>query len=344
MARRRMSPEVAQAISNASRQFGIPINVMTGYADVESRFNPRSQRPNSVYSGLFQLSPEEFRRGGGTGSIFDPHQNAMAAGRLLAGQRQDLAKQLGREPSWNEVYLSHQQGPGGIAAHVRNPTGLAWQNMASTAEGRKKDARGPVYTMPDGSKGLWSQAAVAGNIPGSPQGQPRLDWRTATSADFMQAWDARLERAGIPRAVTQVADSTAPQLDMNPQVGPRDLSMLSASDLTSLAPRNDSPYETVMGPVASVGDVAASTPTPIVAGVQPSSGIEIGNIFGQKNIPGASSIGAALSAAGKAIIGGGVKVPEGRDSATQMAALDSPEKWPTIPILPRRRPPGVGPA
>lgn len=339
MARRRSNPissDVQSAIAAASQRWGIPPEVLRAYARVESSFNPRAQ--TGSYSGLFQLSPEEFRRGGGQGSIYDPHQNAAAAGRLLAGHKQELEKRLGREANWNEVYLAHQQGMGGVTAHLENPSKLAWENMASTAEGRRKDARGPIYELPDGSKGLWSQAAVARNIPPA----SGLDWRTATSADFTRGWGARLERAGVPggdSAPTSLAGipgfgdqgAATPDPQPNPPDQPRDLSALSAAELTRMAGPKESPYEMAGGTVPSLSDVAASTPPPVVPSTEPTG--SIGSLFGAGSAP---NLGRALSAAGKAIAASAQSIPS-MDVSKAMQALGPAQKWPTIQDRPRRQ-------
>src|SRR5262245_2974225 len=333
MARRRFGSDVEQAIANSAQRWGIPLPVMRAFAGIESGGNPRDAKGS--YSGLYALSRSEFQRGGGRGSILDPHQNAMAAGRIIAGHREELARTLGREPTWNEVYLAHQQGPGGLQEHMQNPSRLAWQSMAATAEGRRRDADGPIHQLPDGSMGLWSQLAIAGNIPQEAR-RAGVNWRTATSADFMQAWSERLERGGVPTMAAQIAASEAPQIDMNPQVGPRDLSALSASELTRLDPRDDSPYaESGIAPVLQ--QVQDTIQPAIVQGNDVNAGLNIGNIFGQRNIPGASRIGAAFSAAGKAIAGAGVRMPAMDDPAKQMAALDPGGQWPTLAQRPRRQ-------
>lgn len=338
MARRSFAPEVDQAIAAAANRWGIPPQVMRGFATIESGGNPRNS--TGSYHGLFQLSNSEFRRGGGTGSILDPHQNAMAAGNLIAGHRAELAKSLGREPSWNEVYMVHQQGPGGFAAHNGNQQGLAWQNMASTAEGRARDAKGPIYRMPDGSRGLWSQAAIANNIPGG----SNLNWQTATSGEFLQGWGARLGRAGVPQSEAGPAlagmpgygdqGAATPDTQPNPPGQPRDLSALSGADLTAMAPPKEPPIDT--SGVGGVVDMVAGQLQPqTVAGVNAGGGQSIGALFGGGSAP---NLGRALSAAGRAIAGGGIKIPQFTDPATQMAALDSGGTWPTIrPLVPRRQ-------
>ena len=339
MARRRrgFAPEVNSAITNAAQRFGLPIEWMQAFARAESGGNPRAQ--TGSYAGLFQLSPSEFQRAGGTGSIYDPHQNAMAAGQLLAAHRQAYIQRYGSEPGANDLYMIHQQGWGGYQAHRDNPGRLAWQSMASTREGLQKDARGPVYRLPDGSMGLWSQAAIARNLT---RGQ---DWRTTTSGQFQQGWQERLVSLGVPAPApdTMIAaadpNALAPAYDPNPpgsRPGDRDLSALSAAELTRMAGPRTSPFEEFTGITPNINEIADSIPAPVVPSTQPTQ-MEIGNIFGQRSIPGAKNIGAALSAAGQAIANAGPRIPQMEDPARQLAALGPEGQWPTIPVR-RRRP------
>lgn len=335
---RRFGRDVEAAIAAASQRNGIPINIMRAIATVESGGNPRNS--TGSYRGLFQLSRGEFERAGGRGDILDPFQNASAAGRLLAGHQEAFRQQYGREPTATELYMAHQQGWGGLQEHLRNPDRPAWQNMAATREGRERDARGPVYRLPNGEMGLWSQAAVAGNALGR-------DWRTTTGAQLMEAWNERLGRAGAPGpSAAQIAgygDQGASSLDPQPQPPgtPRDLSALSPRELTNMAPSKTSPFEDFTGLTPNMENIAASTTPPIVQGVEPSwtPGTPIlGNLFGE----GTGKIGAALSAAGRAIMGSGPKVPAMTDTAKLMAEVGPEGQWPTIQARPQRRIPGRG--
>lgn len=342
MATRRFSADVMSAINNAAAVYRLPVSTMQAIAQVESGGNPRAQ--TGSYGGLFQLSPSEFKRGGGTGNILDPSQNAMAAGRLFSGFSQAFQDKYGQAPTASQLYMIHQQGWGGYEAHSSNPSGLAWQNMASTAEGQQKDAKGPIYKLRDGTMGVWSQAAIDRNIlRGS-----GLSWQTATSQDFQDMWQNRLARAGagVPAGVVQqAADSggtsigdayasgaTDTNSDLSQPVGKRGLGEMSPAELTAIAPPKTSPFEAVTGLTPNMDVINNSIPAPVVQGVDANAGASMGSIFGG----GGGGIGAALSAAGRAIAGAGPKVPSFPDPATQMAALDSRDPWPSIPSRPRR--------
>lgn len=68
---------------------------------------------------------------------FNPEQAAAGAARLAAANKAALGRELGRTPTWAEVYLAHQQGAGGAAALLENPNMGAAQ--ALVAGGAYKD-------------------------------------------------------------------------------------------------------------------------------------------------------------------------------------------------------------
>ena len=106
---------------------------------------------------------------------------------MIADQIDDFRAEHGRDPTWTEVYLTHQQGRGGLAAHVADPERLAWRSMWSTAEGR---ARGEG----------WAREAIWRNVPG---GSPHTAERI-TSGEFVEIWRAKVERRRL--ALTPATD------------------------------------------------------------------------------------------------------------------------------------------
>jgi hypothetical protein len=151
------------------------------------------------YCGIMQLSKEEFRRYGGTSSFgrdgrFDPEQSIMAAANKMAQESRDFEAKYGRPATFNDVYLIHQQGDAGYAAHLANPDRPAWENMYSTGEGKQK---GPG----------WAKLAIKLNMPGGVAQYGGVE--NVTSQMFTDAWaqkglkggamaDAH-EPAGLPR-------------------------------------------------------------------------------------------------------------------------------------------------
>lgn len=218
MARRRQqtNPHLAaveEALRAASQRYGIPYEVLRGIAQVESSLDPTNARPGSSYQGLFQLSEGEFARGrqGAGGDIFNPMDNAMAAGALLRAHAESFQRRFGRPPNATELYMIHQQGWGGFLAHQANPDRPAWENMAATREGR---ARGPE----------WAREAIAGNIPQQFLGGRDPD--TVTSAEFMDIWRRRLastvatgaDPAQAPQGIDPGMDAYQPPSPPRPAV------------------------------------------------------------------------------------------------------------------------------
>lgn len=330
MARRNrsFSREVESAIGMAAQRYGIDPNVMRGIARIESSGNPRAQ--TGSYSGLFQLSQSEFRRGGGRGDIYDPAENAMAGARVLRGHQTEFEKTFKRPASPAELYMIHQQGWGGFNAHMQNPDRPAWENMASTREGR---SRGDT----------WARRAISLNtLPA----ERRQYGDNITSRQFMDMWTARVSREHglgieVPPPVTPAVDTstmiaqgpdTSNILANIPPVDPED-------EAQAFANRPDVN-------VASPEMVASAITPPIVQGVDDplsggigKGGTFIGSLFGGH----AGTIGKGLSAAGRALSSTKVSIPQYPSLEAQMAELDRGAQTP-VPIQARkpRKPPAIG--
>lgn len=160
------------------------------FAQIESNGDARAGK--GKYKGIFQLSDEGFAAHGGTGDIFNADQNIKAGIHSLKADADAFQAKYGRAPSATELYLSHQQGQGGLAAQLANPDAPAWQNMASTAEGRAKgDA--------------WAKLAIWGNIPDSQKAKfGSVD--NITGKQFMDLWKQRVEGGGAVKVAS--ADGT----------------------------------------------------------------------------------------------------------------------------------------
>jgi hypothetical protein len=144
-----------------------------------------------------QLSKEEFRKYGGTSSMFrdgrfDPEQSIMAAANKIAQEKRDFEAKHDRAATFNDIYMIHQQGPAGYEAHLANPDRPAWVNMYSTGEGQQKGT-------------AWAKQAIALNMPGGVAQHGGVE--NVTSRQFTDAWaqkgikgEADLhEPAGLPR-------------------------------------------------------------------------------------------------------------------------------------------------
>jgi hypothetical protein len=142
----------APLLDNIAAESGVDADYLARIMKIESGGDPNNR--TGSYRGLFQLSPSEFAKYGGTGNIYDPEQNARAAANKTAAEAQNFQAKFGRLPTSTDLYMTHQQGEGGYANHIAAPDAPAWQNMYATAEGRQKG--------PD-----WAKRAIWGNIPDS---------------------------------------------------------------------------------------------------------------------------------------------------------------------------------
>lgn len=160
---------MAQAIDPAllvpiAEKYGIDPQAFIRAAQIESSLGAAPDTPGSQYKGLFQLGTDEARRWGVT-DVSNPLQNAEGAAKGWATELvPQLAASLGRDPTWGEVYLAHQQGVGGATQMILHPDQPA--------------VSGPV-----------TRAAVSGNIPGNLRSQ--YDPSTITGRQFADLWTSR---------------------------------------------------------------------------------------------------------------------------------------------------------
>jgi hypothetical protein len=175
-----MPRKYSDIIEKHAKRVGLDPEVMHRIMQVESSGNPNEV--TGSYKGLFQLSEKEFRKHGGSGSIFDPDANAAAAANKLAQETLTFKQKYGRDPKPIDIYMTHQQGEGGYQAHMSNPDAPAWKNMYFTAEGQQKGQ-------------AWAKEAIWGNTPKSVK-QRVGSVENLTSRDFVQAWDDSIKGGG----------------------------------------------------------------------------------------------------------------------------------------------------
>jgi len=156
--------DVRQIITDAAKRYGIPPEDMLKMAQIESRMNPSARSPRSSAGGLFQFLDGTWAQYG-RGSKFDAAANADAAARLLLDNKRYLEKHLGRAVNGGELYLAHQQGPGGALKLLRNPNASAESIVGSRAV---RDNGGHSGMTAGQFAGLWLKrmgATVPGNGP-----------------------------------------------------------------------------------------------------------------------------------------------------------------------------------
>jgi hypothetical protein len=166
-----------EEIRRVADAFGMDFNFMKAVAKIESDFNPK-QRTGS-YIGLFQLSNAEFQQYG-SGDILDSRDNAVAAAYKFLTEDILFEITTHKKPSFDDIYLIHQQGWQGAAEHVSHSDRLAWKSMCATDEGRAKGEK-------------WCKRAIWGNT------LPAIKhiWKTVnnfTSGAFVGMWQQRVSQ------------------------------------------------------------------------------------------------------------------------------------------------------
>jgi len=192
---------VNAAIAAAAEKHGVDPALLATFARIESSGRPGAQ--TGSYKGLFQLSDSEFRKHGGEGDIFDAGANADAAAAKLKAETAEFQAKHGRAPTALDLYLVHQQGEAGYASHMARPDAPAWQNMASTGEGRQKGAG-------------WAKQAIWGNIPDDVKKRFPDGVESVTSQDFIDIWGEKVARLGGGEASAAKLPSSTPDTYTGP--------------------------------------------------------------------------------------------------------------------------------
>lgn len=105
-------------------EYGLPQGFLERTAYIESRGNPNAKNPNSTAGGLFQQLDSN-AKSYGVSDKFDPMQSTVGAAKFAKENVVTLTKVLGRPPTGGELYLAHQQGPGGASKLLSNPLAKA---------------------------------------------------------------------------------------------------------------------------------------------------------------------------------------------------------------------------
>ncbi len=174
---------IADIIRAEAERVGLDPVLLLVIAELESGGNPAGC--TGRYCGVFQLDRRTFR-----GDVFDAQENARAAADRIADRIAAFAADYGREPTWTEVYLAHQQGEAGLDAHLMRPDGIAWRNVRplyGDDEARRRNfADGDAY----------ARAAIWRNVPGRERRRfAGVD--EVTSGEFVEIWRRRVEAKRI---------------------------------------------------------------------------------------------------------------------------------------------------
>jgi hypothetical protein len=110
---------VDDAINQTAATAGMDPSYWRAIASIESSLNPSSNYDKyTQYKGLYQIGtrdhpgePSEWTRHG-SGSVYNPMDNARTAASLAAENNAKFQEHFGRAPSPIETYMMHQQGFG----------------------------------------------------------------------------------------------------------------------------------------------------------------------------------------------------------------------------------------
>lgn len=120
-------PDLDELIDKHAKRTGMKPEELRRIIKIESGGDAGNR--TGSYKGLTQLSDKEFKAHGGTGSIYDPEQNIMAATNMFAKQNLAFKEKYGRDMKPIDRYMVHQQGAAGYSAHLANPDEAAWKNV-----------------------------------------------------------------------------------------------------------------------------------------------------------------------------------------------------------------------
>lgn len=192
--------------ASTEQSYGLPTGFLGRVAQIESSMNPRAQNPRTSAGGLFQFIDSTASKYG-LRDRFDPAQATDAAARLARDNANRLRNALGRDPTAGELYLAHQQGGGGAARLLANPSARAADIVGARAVtlnggtpdmtagqfaqrwvGRVDGAQAPRQTAPQmlgyaatprPSPAIAAIAQATGGQPSAPQGQAMSDTAAA---------------------------------------------------------------------------------------------------------------------------------------------------------------------
>ena len=154
---------------------GLPNNYLETISMLESS-GGANMGTGEKFIGIFQIGPEVAADFGVTPEqLKDPRVNAQVAAKLAARNAKIIRARLNREPQPWELYLAHQQGAGGAASLLQNPSMNVVDVMTNVYGGDRERARQAV--IQNGGRedmtaaefaGLWAQK-FGGALPQQPQ-------------------------------------------------------------------------------------------------------------------------------------------------------------------------------
>ena len=297
--------------------------LMDAIEKIESSGNPNAV--TGQYKGLFQLSDKQFADYGGKGSIFDPTENRRVAELVINDEAKNLSKDLGRAVTPSEIYLAHQQGYGGAAAHLKNPDQPAWKSMASTAEGQEKGE-------------AWAKQAIWGNIPDDAKAKFG-SVENVKSGDFVNLWKEKGARLGIP-ATAEAAQPAGP--GSGPLASPADKGSPVATLRDAVAPGTAGTVDVGGGQISPVDSATPSAAAFEKGGAPAVPYHGVGGMYGPEYE--ASTTSATLSGPDTQALNAIKKPTASAQAVAAPPAATAPPATPGAVAAPPSQPPGTAAA
>lgn len=196
----------------------LPSGFLNKVAYIESGGNPKADNPTSSAGGLFQQIDSN-AKAYGVADRYDPVQSTEGAVRFAVENKRYLSGVLGREPTGGELYLAHQQGPGGAAKLLSNPDTLAVDIVGKKAV----ELNGGNASMTAGEfANIWiskyngsrGQTSVASSTPSTPTAPTsvRSDSASMDAEVMTNAQPLNIPAEGVGRATEGLTAEQVAQL------------------------------------------------------------------------------------------------------------------------------------
>ena len=138
-----IDPKLDGYIASYAEKYGENPDFFRRLSEIESSGGTRLKNEDSTASGPWQFV-EGTARDYKLADPFDFDTSTDAVMRLTADNRKGLTNALGREPTYGELYLAHQQGMGGAGALLANPDATAIDALTPVYDGSRRKARAAV--------------------------------------------------------------------------------------------------------------------------------------------------------------------------------------------------------
>ena len=104
---------ISGLLQSSADKYNVPPELLSSIAQAESVGRADAQNPRSSAGGVFQFIDDTWSQLGGTkGGKNNPEENIDLGAKYTRQNSEYLKSQLGREPSYAEVYAAHHFGPG----------------------------------------------------------------------------------------------------------------------------------------------------------------------------------------------------------------------------------------